>query len=495
MSLAFYVNNAHFALELLGAVVFLMAAWLMFDSYRLRAEFATIARAIGFGFAAIAQVLFAVNAGSDILAYAAFAFFFLGLFLIMVSFVKREEMHVQAVIIVPAFTLWSQYLYGSTGLLALGVAYLSLSKAHKELNTTWRPFSLGFSFLALSLLIGIFDTGDQESLIFIAKDIAQFLGFALVARWVWQFLELRVRESLVLIFIAAALFLSTIVTLAFSTILVHQVTSQTDAALVANARVLDLQVRGLQEQALAKAALIANNDALTDAIEKNDFAVLEQLSAIMMEEHTLGFLTVTDALGNVLVRAHALSRRGDTLFGERAVEEALDGATFVTIETSPVEKLSIRAGAPVRAAGAVIGTVVAGYPLDNAFVDNIKRLTGLDMFIYEEATSVAGTAFASDGRTRLTGIIVPDETVRSVGEERVITVRTDLGSQSFRTSYLPLLNGDRKIIGMLSAAKSEQDILDIENATNRLTLITVILIMLVLAYPIYSFTRRLTQEA
>src|SRR3989344_7219993 len=495
MSLAFYVNNAHFALELLGAVVFLMAAWLMFDSYRLRAEFATIARAIGFGFAAIAQVLFAVNAGSDILAYAAFAFFFLGLFLIMVSFVKREEMHVQAVIIVPAFTLWSQYLYGSTGLLALGVAYLSLSKAHKELNTTWRPFSLGFSFLALSLLIGIFDTGDQESLIFIAKDIAQFLGFALVARWVWQFLELRVRESLVLIFIAAALFLSTVVTLAFSTILVHQVTSQTDAALVANARVLDLQVRGLQEQALAKAALIANNDALTDAIEKNDFAVLEQLSAIMMEEHTLGFLTVTDALGNVLVRAHPLSRRGDTLFGERAVEEALDGATFVTIETSPVEKLSIRAGAQVRAAGAVIGTVVAGYPLDNAFVDNIKRLTGLDMFIYEEATSVAGTAFASDGRTRLTGIIVPDETVRSVGEERAITVRTDLGSQSFRTSYLPLLNGDRKIIGMLSAAKSEQDILDIENATNRLTLITVILIMLVLAYPIYSFTRRLTQEA
>ena len=122
MSLAFYVNNAHFALELLGAVVFLMAAWLMFDSYRLRAEFATIARAIGFGFAAIAQVLFAVNAGSDILAYAAFAFFLLGLFLIMVSFVKREEMHVQAVIIVPAFTLWSQYLYGSTGLLALGVA-------------------------------------------------------------------------------------------------------------------------------------------------------------------------------------------------------------------------------------------------------------------------------------------------------------------------------------------------------------------------------------
>jgi hypothetical protein len=492
MSLAFYINNTHFALELMGAVVFLMAAWLMLDSYFARKEFPTISRASGFAAAAIAQVLFAINTGGDVLAYISFGFFFIGLFLILVSFVKTQELHVQAIIVLPAFSIWSRYLHAAAALLLFGIAYLSFRQSQRELNKTWIPFSIAFVLLASSVFVGIFAGGNQESVQFILKDVLKLIGFAFLARWVWQYLQLRVRESLVLIFISAALFLSTIVTLAFSTILVQQIAAQTDANLFTNARVLDLQVQGLEEQALAKTALMAEDIVLPAAIAANDFPALEEWAEVMLENQKLGFVTIIDARGEVLVRAHALSRRGDSLFNERAVEEALRGTPFVTIEKSPVEKLSIRAAAPIREGEKIVGAVVAGYPLDNALIDNIKRLTGLDMFIYEEATSVAATAFASDGRTRLTGITLSNPEVQDVLEGRdSITIRTTLRGQSYRTSYLPLVNGDDKVIGMLSAAKSEQDILDIENSTNRLTLITVVLIMLALAYPIYAFTRRL----
>jgi hypothetical protein len=497
MSLSFYVNNAHFALELMGAVVFLMAAWLMLDSYYARKQFATIARAIGFALAALGQVLFAVNAGSDVLSYAAYALFLLGLFLTLVSFLKTEQLHVQAVIILPAFGLWSRYLHAAAALFLFGIAFLSFRQSQKEYNKTWIPFSIAFALLGASVLTGMFDGGNQESLYFIAKDILKLIGFALLAKWVWQYLQLRVRESLVLIFIAASLFLSTVVTLAFSTILVQQIATQTDASLLTDARVLDLQIQGLEEQAIAKTSLIAYDPALPVAIAASDFPTLEEWAERIMEDQKLGFVTLVDAQGEVLVRAHALSRRGDSLFTERAVEEALSGSAFVTVEKSPVEKLSIRAAAPIIGEeNKTVGAIVAGYPLDNALVDSIKRLTGLDMLIYDEATSVAATAFAADGRTRLTGIALQDAEVREKvlqgGES--ITVRTVLRGQSYRTSYLPLTNGDDKIVGMLSAAKSEQDILDIENSTNRLTLITVVLIMLVLAWPIYLFTRRLTEE-
>ncbi len=495
MSLSFYVNNAHFALELLGAVVFLTAAWLMLDSYWARKEFATVARAVGFGLSAIAQVLFAVDAGSDILAYAAFAFFLLGLFLILSSFIRREELHVQAVIVVPAFSLWSRYVHAGAAVLLFAIAYFSLRQSQKEFNRAWIPFSFGFALIGAGMFLGIFDTGNQESLFFIGKDAFALVGFALLAKWVWQYLQLRVRESLVLIFISAALFLSTIVTLAFSTILVQQITAQTDANLLTDARVLDLEIKGLEEQSSAKTALLAQDGVLKTAIQKNDFPALEAWAEAAMETQKLGFVTVTDAQGNVLIRAHALSRRGDSLYGERAVEEALQGNTFVTVETSPVEKLSIRAGAPVVASNKTLGLLIAGYPLDNALLDSIKRLTGLDMFIYDGMTSAAGTAFASDGRTRLTGIELSDDTVATavLKDGGASTVRTALRGKSFRASYLPLTNGDDKIIGMISAAKPEQDILDIENATNRLTLITILLIMLILAWPIYIFTRRLTE--
>ena len=72
MSISFYIHNAHFALELIGAVVFLMAAWLTFDTYTLRREATTLARAIGLSLCALFEIVQAANSGSDILSYLGF---------------------------------------------------------------------------------------------------------------------------------------------------------------------------------------------------------------------------------------------------------------------------------------------------------------------------------------------------------------------------------------------------------------------------------------
>ncbi|MES2006648.1 MAG: cache domain-containing protein [Patescibacteria group bacterium] len=495
MPLSFLVNNFHFALELLGATACLMAAWLTLDTYLLRKEASTLFRAIGFGLFAVWQFIYAVNLGSDLLSYVGFFFYLIGLVFILGSFGKSQQLKVEAIVVIPAFTLWSGYLHVAAGLLLFGIAFLSYRRFKQELNKTWLPLSLGFAFLAVGALLGAVSGGSQTSLPFIAELVCELLGFGLLIKWVWQFLALRIRESLVLVFISAALFLSTVVTLAFSTILISQIASETESNLRTDTQVMLLAVDGLREQSLAKATLFSKESELATAVSKNDFASLEQLSEAFMEEYTLGFLTITDKDGSVLVRANALSRRGDSLLGERAVEEALAGESIVTIEKSPVEKLSIRAAAPIIQNGKILGVVVAGYPLDNALVDNIKRVTGLEMFVYEGDTSVAATAFAQDGRTRVVGTVVDTGT-----KEKVLTLGEPTSAQAliygkpFRASYLPLENADKKIIGMISAAKPEQDILDIANSTNRLTLITIVCIMLVLAYPIYLFTKRLTAE-
>ena len=174
---------------------------------------------------------------------------------------------------------------------------------------------------------------------------------------------------------------------------------------------------------------------------------------------------------------------GDFFVNNATEEDAPDFTPVITFE-------------PIMQAGKTIGAVIAGYPLDNALLDNIKRLTGLEMFIYDNDTSSAATALAQDGRTRLVGVAIKDTAVTNavLTEGHSLTARANLYGQPYLASYLPLKNGDDKIIGMISAAKPQQDILDIANATNRLTLITVILIMLVLLWPIYTFTKRLTTE-
>lgn len=496
MSFYFFVNNFHFALELLGAVALLMAAWLTYDTYSVSKEGRILVRTVGFGLFALWQVISATSQGNDLLSFAGFTIFLIGLVCILGSFLKQQQLAMPAILIIPSFTAFEGSLHGIGALLLLAIAYASNVQSKKEFNPTWRSFSIAFLLLGIGSVLVVFAKGNDTSLSFLASYAFELAGFLFLAAWVWQFLALRIRESLIIIFISATLLLSTIVTLAFSTILITQITNQTEVNLLTDARVLDLNIRGLQQESLAEAALLSVDSRLGSAVAANDFPTLQTIAESFMEQYALGFITIVDTQGMVLVRAHALSKRGDSLSGERALEEALHGKMFVTVESSPVEKLSIRAGAPIMHKGKVVGAVIAGYPLDNALVDGIKRVTGLEMFVYESGTSIAATAFAEDGRTRLTGISLGNTVVENAvfKDGQNMTAQASLFGQTFLASYLPLISGDGKIVGMLSAAKPQQDILDIVNATNRLTLITVILIMLVLTFPIYIFTRRLTDE-
>ncbi|MFZ2500368.1 MAG: cache domain-containing protein [Minisyncoccia bacterium] len=497
MSLYFFANNIHFALALLGAVVMFMAAWLTFDTYSVSKETRILFRTLGFALFALWQIIIAVASGNDVLSFVGFSILIIGLLCLLGSFFGGEQLAMPAVLIIPSFATFAPALSAVEAFLLIAIALVAYRLSKREFNKTWKSFYVAFALLGISQIFLIGAHGDSASLFALASEALSLAGFLYLFAWVWQFLALRIRESLVIIFISAAIFLSTVVTLAFSTILIAQITSQTQTSLLTDARVLDLDIQALKQASLVEATLLAMDPQLMSALATNDFKTLQAKTESFMEKYNLGFVTVTDAQGTVLIRAHALSQRGDSLVGERAFEEARAGVAFVTIEESPVEKLSIRAGAPVEQKGKVIGTVVAGYPLDNALVDGIKRVTGLDMFIYQGAVSVAATAFARDGSTRLTGLPLQDSATEQsvlVGGESV-TTHVSIREQSFLSSYLPLTNGDGKIVGMLSAAKPEQDILDLVNATNQLTLITIIIVMLVLTFPIYIFAKRLTDEA
>lgn len=498
MTFYFFVNNFHFAFELLGAVAMLMAAWLTFDTYSVSKEGKILVRTVGFGLYALWQIIRAVGSTNDLLSFVGFVLFIIGLGCIFGSFLKREHLAAMpAILIIPSFVSFEGSLYSIGTLFLLAIAAASHWQSKKEFNTTWRPFSTAFLLLGIGSAFTASAGGHETGALLLVGYVSELVGFLFLMAWVWQFLVLRIRESLIIVFISATLLLSTIVTLAFSTILITQITDQTQASLLTNARVLDLSITGLKQESLAEAELLSRDSRLQEAIARNDFPALQSVAEQFMEQYNLGFVIITDTQGSVLVRAHALSKRSDSLLGERALDEALIGNSFVTVEKSPVEGLSIRAAAPILAQrGKVIGAVVAGHPLDNALVDGIQRVTGLEMFVYEGDVSVAATAFASDGRTRLTGISLPSEEVKQMvlqGGESATAAPTLFG-KTFLAGFLPLVNGDAKIIGMISAAKPEQDILDIINATNQLTLVTVILIMLVLAYPAYVFTRRLTDE-
>jgi len=521
MSLFFLLNNLHFALEILGAIAFMVVAWLSVDSFILRKDFTTATRWVGFGFLAIWQAFHAFNFSSEVLIYSGYGFYFLGLIFIIINLlleapVKRPEF--KAIVILPGLSSLALPLniFISIGLLL--IAWLSYRQFKKELKKALTPFIIGFAFLSLGALTSIFYDHATFDLLWILGHLLEFVGFLAIGYWVWSYLHLRVREEMLLIFVSVALFMAVIVSLSFSTILSSKVENETKNNLITDAKVLNFTLKRLQGEAEAKSRLFARNEELIEAMADDNFLKMEKLATEYLEDEDLGFLIVTDKEGFVILRAHALSKKGDALFGENAVDEALEGEDSSGIESSPAEGFSIRAASPIISdrsfttsddkeegdeeetrtfrGDEVQGLVISGFLLDDVFVDSIKKLTGLEMSIFADKERVASTIFSRGGQSRVTGT---QETNKRVIEtvfsnKEAIALRTEIASKPFLASYFPILDSNSEVVGMLSSAKPQQEIVNTTQATNRLTLIVVIIIMLVLSMPIYFITKRLTEE-
>lgn len=501
MSLYFFLNNLHFSLEMFGALIFLIAAWFSFDSFVLRRDFLTASRGIGFSLLAIWEFIHALDIGGVLMHYVGFAAYIGGIIFILWNLIlerpaSRPEF--KAVIFVPsaAALFWWVDLAASAGMFM--IAFISYRQYSYELKKVLRPFWMGFLLLGAGSLMSIFYGENVFGGLWVAGHAFEMAGFAALGVWVWKYLGLRIREELLVIFVAFAFLISVAVGLVFSTILVSRMEADTASGLQVNARVLELAILRFQDEAYAKVRFIAERPELKNAMAKKDFASLEDILGKYADSEKLGFLLAVDKDGEVLLRAHSLTVKGDDISGEYAVRGALAGGTRVTIESSPVEKLSVRASAPVVSGGKVLGAIVLGHSLDSAFADGIKKITGLEMFILEGDTFVAGTIDGADGsgRFRHIGTKITDEAVKDkvLGRGGELTERINILARPYLASFLPLRDAEGKVVGMISAARPQKDILETATATSRLTLIVVMALMLILITPIYFITKRLGGE-
>lgn len=501
MSFFFFLHNLHFALEIVGLIAFGMVAWLAYDAFLLRRDFLTASRGVGFLLLTFWQGVHAFTPSGLLWGYAGLFAYLLGLFLIAVNLMLEKPAprpEFKAIVVVPPLTFAAVVAEGAAAFFFALIAWLAHRQYRLELKKTLKPFWFAFLFFAAASVFAALE-GEGSigvSWMWIAGHLMKLAGFASVIWWVWQYLQLRIREELMVIFIAMALFLSVAVTLAFSVILNNQVVAEIKQNLLTNARILDFSISRLREEASAKARVLAGRQDIRDSLLKNDFVRMELLLSGALEKEQVGFLSVIDRNGDVVMRAHALASRGDTLRDDRAVFEALGGKEFVTIALRSPENFSIRAAAPVMERGKVVGVILAGFPLDNAFADNIQRLTGLEMSLFEGDARVATTIRGSDGHSRFIGIRETDADVRDavLARGEGLVKETFILSRPYLASFLPLRDADGVIVGMASSAAPERDIAALVSTTNRLTLISVMALLLMLMVPLYLLTKRLSLE-
>lgn len=497
----FWLNNFHFAFEFFGAIILFSLAWLALDAYLIKKEFKILARSLGFFLFALWLIVHSLNLTNDLILIVAVGSYLLGLLFLLLNLYWEKppaRPKFEMVFVFPAIfgILWQFHIL-ATVLLFL-ITALSIKRYREELQKSLMPFWLGFSLLTVASFLAILNakTGAQ-GLNWIVENALKFIGFGFLGYWGWQYLKLRIKEEMLLIFVGMALLIAVIVTFTFSAILLSNMEKEAEVNLISNVKVIDFTFLKMKNESLSNAQIFAKDEEIQKSIIVNDSVKLSQRSQQLMVEKAMDFLTIADDGGEVILRAHSVAAKGDNIKEEKAGEAALTGKSYVTIESTPTEKFSIRGAAPIYDQNNnIIGVIITGFIIDNAFVDQIKKATDLEITIYKEDLVQATTIFDSVGKTRNVGVKQTDpKVIKKVLEEgRGTTLRTTIFSKPYLAAYLPLKNTEGKVIGMFQASRPQTELTEAAVATNRLTLSVTIIIVIMMLLPAYWLAKKLTEE-
>ena len=223
------------------------------------------------------------------------------------------------------------------------------------------------------------------------------------------------------------------------------------------------ELENQKQEAMKGATILALNSEINKAVMSKEPSLLLMNITPIAEKLEMDFVTITDEKGTVLVRSYD-NKRGDSIAGQSLVQKTLQGTSQSMIEPGKRAKMTAQAGVPLKnEQGQIIGAVIAGYNVtrDN-FVDRIKSMYGTDVTLFLGDERIASTLIKDGKRvvgTKLNGEIA--DTVLKKGEK--LSARADILGMDYFTSYMPLVGGDDKIIGVLFAGESTSSVIDERN--------------------------------
>lgn len=250
----------------------------------------------------------------------------------------------------------------------------------------------------------------------------------------------------------------------------------------------------LGKQAKAYVDMIAAEEQVVRSLTAKDRAeAVTTIANLYLNAKSSGldYLLLTDNQGKVFVTGHDLRRFGENVGDWLLIKEALSGKAASGTRMGNQGMLHITSGPVKDADGSIVGSVSAGYVIDNQVVDQIKETTDAEITIFQGTRAIASTLKGDGEQQRLINYQLDNKEIIA----KVITAGdtfagvTELKENPFAVSLTPISNPGGEVIGMLMAAKSRQGILDAQQSLIRKQVIYGLL-ALVLAVLISVFVSR-----
>ncbi len=247
---------------------------------------------------------------------------------------------------------------------------------------------------------------------------------------------------------------------------------------------IENEVESLKESNSASTNLFAQMEEVVDAFTKKDTQELSGIFKEQLNNITSDFAVLTDANGVVVYRSDS-DKVGDNISTIDYIQNALKGQDFQTISPYDNTKLAVHSATPILDdAGTIIGALSTGVDLTNPkIVDELKKDFEAEFTIFAGDERVMTTV--TDGNNRAVGTKMSGEVADTViknGKEYVGSA--DVLGIPHITQYIPLKDGNGKIVGALfSGVSKEQVNADLRN----LILLTVSIAAVLVAVGTFIF--------
>lgn len=520
----FVFANIHFILSIFSALVFFTAGWLYLDAWRADPSKKTPAyRGIGFFLLAISCAMHATAIDLGVFLLATQLIKSLSLVVIWLSLYTEPVLHL------PAGTKTTEYLksvlpfamvplflslvpLSATLFLIISLTYFR--KASEGFEKQLKSAGWAFLFLALSEFISIVFKWNTTTNVFysnllslygpvwLSVHILELVGLLILFRWVWGYIRFRLQSQLFILSIAISLVVFLTTTALFTFLLFRNIENDALSHLKTDVKILQYTVERLQEEALTNANAVAADSAVRTVMKSGSPDQLYEATANYFTSQKADFLTITSTDGTVLMRTEDKDKRGDNVATDPIIASALEGRQLSTVSTrfgvlSPV--VEIRAAVPVKEStdsGRVLGVVSTGFIIDDAFVDGVKEITGLDVTIFADDKRSATTFVGPDGRSRSLGTKEANKTILDtvLNKGEIYSGASQVLHQPYYTSYSPLKTLGGKPIGMLFVGKPQTALVDTARKSIDLTFLGSVLLMMLSIFPAYLISRYINEQ-
>ena len=543
LTFQFFAQNLHFAITLFAALVFFAVFWLYFDAWLglghrrdrsilkwggfvlLSLSFvaeATVIEQANFGRSIFGDTAGMVAAIIRLVSYVA---------IILSELLDPLQKKPETKDVIPdiateadtapaptaklAFGLSTSNAFGSAFALpvgALAIAARYWRRATTGIERHLKPVAYAFSFLFLAEVFNLaqllrntdnptlFNLVQAFGPLWIAAHIALLCAAVTMGRWVWKYLTERFLSQIFMTFVSVVLAIFLLTTVSFTFLLLRNIQDDALNNLATATNVLQYALDSRKASTQANAESVAADPSIIAAVKTKNHRALDSLTGTFLETKKQSSLVITSASGQVLLRAEDPARWGDSISSDTLVRRALIGTTSSTVDSqsgvlAPV--VSIRSTVPIRASnGTIIGTASVATIINNAFVDGIKKATGLETAIYSGNIRAATTFTGPDGISRWVGVKETSsdvqDTVLKHGD--IFKGQLDVLNRQYLAVYAPLKNADQAVIGMLFIGQPEITTLQTTSYLIRLTFIVSVILLAVAIIPAYMIARHITKQ-